>query len=148
MLKDCDILVRSVSAFYTSYAPDRTNLDLTTVRTIGYEIFCKHLSKKFPEYMPVLEKMESGLFLIGNSVFFTRWKVFDDYCRWLFSFLIPAAREFMQYNFKTDQRTIGYLSEEAFQLFVMHNNLRVKYLQMRVGGYESTEETFDPKNFL
>ena len=147
LLKNCDIIVRNVSVFYSSYGDSFDQLEPNSVRKIGYDIFKKHISKQFPEYIPLLDEMHSGHFLIGNSVFFTRWKVFDEYCKWLFSFIIPAAREFASYNFETDRRIISYFGEDMFQLFVMHNNLRVKYVRMFAGGYESTEDSFDSRKF-
>ena len=143
-LEDCDILVLKSNVFASSYGRDRSILPSNSFGKIGFEIFCKHLSKKNPEYIPLFEKMEAGQFLIGCHMFVTRWKVFDEYCKWLFPILIPSAREFSQYHFNTmeDQRTIGFLAEEAFQVFVMHNNLRIKQIPMLLGGYESSEEDF------
>ncbi len=147
VLEDYDILVRDLDVFATSYMRDRSQFSPDSLPKIAFDIFCKHLSKTSPEYVPLLEKMEAGRLLLGCSMFFTRWKVFDEYCKWLFSFLIPSAQEFAQCHSSKPkeirnkyQRIIAFLAEEAFHIFVMHNNLRVKYVRPFTSGYESEEK--------
>ena len=144
ILQDCDVIIRDVWHRNVPFQNDRLAEDPNSERHICYEIFRRHLSEKYPEYIPVLQKHESGLTFIANTAMFTRWKIFDAYCRWMFSFMIPATREIAEMY---SNREPSYLAEEAFHIYAMHNNLRIKYVHMLMGNYDSTEETFDPKNF-
>ena len=145
MLEDCDIVLRNPAVFHSTYVRNRLELPPDLQERIGYEIFLENLSKQSPEYIPIIEQMESGRFLISNTVFFSRWKVFDEYCRWVFPILIPSAQEFSKYHpFDSvrTERTMSYLAEEAFHAFIVHHNLRVKNVYIFSSGYESKEENF------
>ena len=145
LLSDCDILVREVVTFSSAYSRD---FEMRS-DDVGYQIFIKHLRSRFPEYLPTLDLMQAGQRLIGNSMFFTRWKVFDEYCKWIFSFIIPAAIEFFDQPYKNDseRREISYMGEMMFQVFLMHNHLKIKYLHTAC-GYEKDSTPENPTDWF
>ena len=64
------------------------------------------------------------------NMFVTRWEIFDAYCTWLFSFLIPAAEEADVSRFDDySKRIIGFFAERMLTVWlVKHPELRIKTL--------------------
>lgn len=63
----------------------------------------------------------------------TSKKIYDAYCEWLFSFLIPAAKEVHtdgldDYN----KRVIGFFAERMLSVWLHHNQLKLKTLPVYI----------------
>ncbi|MBR1420613.1 MAG: DUF4422 domain-containing protein [Selenomonadaceae bacterium] len=135
LLQDCDILARKVSFVGASaFRVREENHDLY------WEISKKYINQNIPQALEGLYIQNASFRLIACQVFFTRWKVFDEYCKWMFSWAIPAAREWMPQSGNGFKRFISILCEEMTQVFMMQHNLRIKYLPGFVGDKESTPE--------
>ena len=86
-----------------------------------------------PEYVDVFDYIMGSNSLYRCNMMVTRKYVFDAYCEWLFSFLLPAHQEFMDMmpieRFNVNQkRVFGYLSERLMNVWLLKNNLRLKEL--------------------
>ena len=65
------------------------------------------------------------------NMFITSWKVFDDYCTWLFSFIIKLAAEIDVTNFlPQEKRVVGYFAE--VMLTVWLNNQVLKIVELPI----------------
>ena len=66
------------------------------------------------------------------EIFVTRQNIFDDYCAWLFSFIIDAAEDFLAKNSLSDDpreyRAMSFVSEHLLTVWLMKNRLRIKPL--------------------
>lgn len=145
LLQDCDIVVGIPTANASGFELDFREYDSTPPRDYieGSKIYRKYFEQYQPEYIETLDKVESSHLLITNSMFFCRWSLFNAYCEFVFSFLLPATREMPQ-----DSRVLGYKAERAFTVFCMHNNLRIKYIPILLyPDKDSTKETFDREKF-
>ena len=143
LLQDCDIVVGIPTANASGFEDDYREYFPKVPDTDGNKIYRKYFEQYQPEYLETLDKVESSHLLITNSMFFCRWALFNKYCEFVFSFLLPATRELPQ-----DNRLLGYKAERAFTVFCMHNNLRIKYIPILLyPDKDSTEETFDREKF-
>lgn len=95
----------------------------------GYGIILKKMQQYQSEYLFDLEMILSGRTLCYYNMFVTTWDIFDAYCEWLFSFLIPAAEEFDVDAYEgQDRRTIGFFAERMLSVWLHHNPLKIKSL--------------------
>ena len=96
----------------------------------GWKLVRQMFEKYHPEDMNILKDVMHGEEMYPCNMFITRWEVFDAYCTWLFSFLIPAAEEadvscFDDYS----KRIIGFFAERMLTVWlVKHPELRIKTL--------------------
>ena len=149
ILRDCDILVNAPIYNYSSLGKSPEEYFSLSAMDIAYRLLEKYIGIHQPDYLETFRKIESQPWLITNTIFFTRWNLFDEYCRWIFSFLIPAAREFPESNF-TDPweiRALSFLAENLFMVFITHNRLKIKTLPLLRGARESLEGQLDLENW-
>ena len=86
-----------------------------------------------PEYVDVFDRFMSSCAMFRCNMMITRKYIFDAYCEWLFSFLLPAQAEFMHMapleKLSVNQKRIfGYLAERMMNIWLLKNNLRLKEL--------------------
>ena len=86
-----------------------------------------------PEYVDAFDYFMSTCAMFRCNMMVTRKYVFDAYCEWLFSFLLPAQEEFMKMapldKLTVNQKRIfGYLAERMMNIWLLKNNLRLKEL--------------------
>ena len=63
------------------------------------------------------------------NMFATTWSVFDEYCQWLFSFIIPAARNIDVSGYNAySKRVIGFFAERMMTVWVIKKKLKVEEL--------------------
>ena len=143
LLRDCDILVGIPTSNYTAFEYDPREFEESDQNSYfsGSRIYRRWFEKLHPDYLESLNHVESNNLMITNSMFFTRWSLFAEYCDWIFSFLIPAAREHA-----TNDRTMSYQGERAFMCWIMHNRLRVKFLPILLNKNDM-HESFGAENF-
>lgn len=96
----------------------------------GWEIIRRMFEKYHPEDVQLLEDVMHGREMYPCNMFVTRWEIFDAYCTWLFSFLIPAAEEADVSRFDDySKRIIGFFAERMLTVWlVKHPELRIKTL--------------------
>lgn len=87
----------------------------------------KALKKLYPEYEKewndMLKKRSGHRF----NMFVSKKELADNYCKWLFDILEETERniDISDWN-KSEQRVFGYLSERLLDVYVNHNNLKIK----------------------
>lgn len=96
----------------------------------GRKLIRKNIEKYQPTYVQTFEDVMHSLEMYPCNMFVTRWEIFDAYCTWLFSFLIPAAEEADVSRFDAySKRIIGFFAERMLTVWlVKHPEIRIKTL--------------------
>ncbi len=99
-------------------------------------IFRKHLLNAHPDYEDAFDKTFQTRYFANKNMFVTRRYVFDDFCEWLFSFLIDATKEIID-TFKLEdkepgfaKRAAGFFAEHMLNVWLLKNRLRIKELKI------------------
>lgn len=65
-------------------------------------------------------------FYYGN-MFICKREIYDDYCKWLFSIMLPLAEDFVNEDLHIGKnRLLGYIGERLFTYYILKHNLNVK----------------------
>ena len=89
---------------------------------------CKNILKeKYPDYLEDFEEVEKSRSFYACNMFISSKKIFDDYYHWLFDILFELERRidissYDDYN----KRIFGFMSERLFNVWVHHQNLKLK----------------------
>ena len=99
----------------------------------GYRIITDSLNKYQPDYMDDFYGAMQMKECYYCNMFVTSKALFDEYCEWLFSFLIPAAEsaDVSSYN-SHDARIIGFFAERMLTVWLHHNDLKLKSLPVYI----------------
>ncbi len=82
-----------------------------------------------PDYLRSFEEVLLGNVMYRCNMFITSWKVFDDYCTWLFSFIIQLAKQIDVSNYSTqEKRVVGYFAEIMLTVWLNKQVLQVTEL--------------------
>lgn len=105
--------------------------DLEVVRDV--------IISRFPNYEEAFYQVIHGRRYHHYNMMYTTRRNFDQYCEWLFSILFDVKQRINinQYD-SYQQRVFGFLSERLMDVWLLHNNLRLK--ELRVLKAESTED--------
>jgi hypothetical protein len=93
----------------------------------------KIIKDHYPDYFDAFNKiMKDNNKLSHYNMFITKWKIFDDYCNWLFPILkkIELQRNMSYYN-NYQARMLAFIAERLFMIYVFKNKLTVKYYPIR-----------------
>ena len=77
----------------------------------------------------------NGQCLFPCSMMITRKYVFDAYCQWLFSFILPAFEEFrgsLENVSVRRKRILGFIAERMFGVWLLKNRLRLREFPIMV----------------
>lgn len=121
LLNKYDIILPKKNIFDKSikeqYAQNHKEKDLYIVENV--------ISKKYPQYIDIFYKVmngNSGYFL---NMFIMRKKIFNNYCKWLFSILFETEKNINLKEYDTYQsRVFGFLSERLFNVWLKYQNLK------------------------
>ena len=103
------------------YCVGQVSEDLLTL----YEV----VEAKYPDYSVDMK----NVFLKNNKLshyimFILRWEDFNNYCEWLFDVLFEVRKKINIENYSVYQGRIwGFMSERLLQVWLLHNNKRVKH---------------------
>lgn len=95
----------------------------------------KMLERYQPDYVDAFEQIIANQSLFGCNMMITRKHVFDAYCQWLFSFLLPAAEEFiptLEGATVRQKRILGFVAERMFGVWLLNNRLRLRELSIMI----------------
>ena len=95
----------------------------------------KMLGRHQPEYVDAFEQIMNGRCLFPCNMMITRKYVFDAYCQWLFSFILPALDEFKDKLANVSvrrKRMLGFVAERMFGVWLLKNRLRLRELPIMV----------------
>jgi len=95
----------------------------------GMAVVRAALMKHQPDYMEAFEAVLQGHAFYICNMFVTRREILNQYCEWLFSFLIEAAESIDVSTYGAyDKRIIGFLAERMWTVWLMKQDLRIKEL--------------------
>jgi len=94
-----------------------------------FDVLEKTVVALYPEYEASFQKIlfESNSFSPFN-MFVASKEVTDDYCTWLFSILENVEKQIKISTNPYQERVLGFMSERLLNVYVEHNQLKVKYL--------------------
>ena len=124
MLKDADVVLPYLENFKQS-AKDEILISCCTE-----EIFSnlRNVVKDlYPDYMSTFDFFWAGNHATLFNMFFCTSEIFDAYCEWLFSILfkLESMVDIGALN-NYQKRLYGFLSERLLNIWILHNNLRIK----------------------
>ena len=85
-----------------------------------YDILC--------EKEPKLRDYFNQTWFYPRNMFVCKKELFNKYCEWIFSIIIPITEQFIKEDKEINQKNklIGYLYERLFTYWIIKNNLKVK----------------------
>lgn len=91
----------------------------------------KIVEEKYPNYMDSFNKVMNGSKLHLYNMFIMEKRNFDQYCEWLFDILGILESRVDTKGYDTYQsRLYGFLSERLFNVWIQHNQLKIKELDV------------------
>lgn len=95
----------------------------------AYELIYKYLQEEQPDYIEDFNAVMQGHYMFPYNMFVTTRGILNEYCEWLFSFLIPAAEEFEAEKYDAySSRAIGFFAERMLTVWLHKKQLKVKEL--------------------
>lgn len=108
-------------SLYTDYCAAHISNDARMLEQVVHELY--------PEYDSSYKKvMYNNNKLSHYNMFITKDKIFEDYSKWLFDILFEVKKRIFISQYADQARVFGYMSERLLNVYVKHNNLKVKYL--------------------
>lgn len=98
------------------------------------EIFRRHIADKQTDYLDAFDRVSNAYTGFQYEIFITRRKIFDEYCAWIFSFLLDVTEEiFARTNIRQidnprKYRIISFFAERLLNVWLWKNRLRIKKL--------------------
>ncbi len=95
----------------------------------GRELILDAMKEYQPAYVEAFYDMAAGQGFFRCNMFFARKFVFDAYCDWLFSFLLPAVEHMDAGKLhEKERRVLGFWGERMLTVWLLRQNLRIKEL--------------------
>ncbi|WAJ24100.1 DUF4422 domain-containing protein [Lacrimispora xylanolytica] len=87
------------------------------------------IMKLQPDYVECFIEVMDGYAFFPCNMFITTKVIFDRYCEWLFSIIIPAAEGFDEIPYDDySKRAIGFFAERLLTVWLYKNEYRIKEL--------------------
>ncbi|WP_182995285.1 DUF4422 domain-containing protein [Pelobium manganitolerans] len=91
----------------------------------------KIIIKDYPEMADTLQDVLNGNILYGNNMFVMKEARYRDFMQWWFDVLFKFEQSVDLESYKGYQRRIlGFIAERTLTLWMIHNNLKIKELQL------------------
>ncbi|MDT9331594.1 DUF4422 domain-containing protein [Clostridium perfringens] len=104
----------------------------------------KIIEELYPEYLEDYDEVMNGYMASYLNMMVTSKEIFDKYSEWLFDILFELEKRIDISSYTPlEARVFGFLSERLLNVWVKHNKLKIKYLQV----YQ-TENSFSQKKIL
>lgn len=95
----------------------------------GYKLIREGIKKYQPDYLVHFDNVMNGYSFFPCNMFVTSREILNQYCEWLFSFLIEAAENIdIEGADSYSQRVIGFFAERMWTVWLRKQNLRIKQL--------------------
>ena len=89
----------------------------------------EEISNICPEYLEDFDRIINAKSASYRNMFITKKELLDEYCEWLFMILGELENSISLDGYtEAEARVYGYLSEILLNVWVLHKNLRVKYM--------------------
>lgn len=95
----------------------------------GYNLIRNGIKTYQPDYLETFDFVMNNYHYFCCNLFVTRRRILNEYCEWLFSFLLEAAEsmDVSEYD-NYSKRTIGFFAERMMTVWLMKQNLKIKEL--------------------
>lgn len=122
---------------YDIILPELKVLSITILENITISVgneLCKRaffilknlIKREHPDYIEEFEFVMDGHFLYVCNMFVTHRKILNQYCEWLFSFLIEATEQLDVSSYDSHRkRTMGYFAETMWTVWLLKQNLQI-----------------------
>lgn len=95
----------------------------------GYMAVRKAMEKHQPDYLDAFDEVMRGHKAFLCNMFVTRREILNEYCEWLFSFLIETAEHIDVSGYDAySRRVIGFFAERMMTVWLLKHNLKIKEL--------------------
>jgi hypothetical protein len=85
------------------------------------------IRRQYPEYINSFNHIFGKTCVSFNNIFITKYKIFENYCEWLFPILFEAEKRLDFSDQQPGERRIGGLAERLLNVYVYHNKLKIDY---------------------
>lgn len=125
ILRDYDIIV-PIKTYLVKYKNIREAYK-TIHKISDFELCREIIEEKYPEYVRTFDIMSNSRSFYACNMFISSKKLFEQYYSWLFDILFELEKrvdisDYDDYN----KRIFGFLSERLFNVWLIHENLKVK----------------------
>jgi hypothetical protein len=134
LLEYCDILVaqKTVISEDTLYDHLKKSVQYDAYVT-GLNAVTQSIQKNQPDYYDDFVKTFQGKFFYPCNMFITRRDICDQYCEWLFSIIIEAARKIDITPYDAySRRIIGFFAERLLTVWLSRQNLKIGELPILI----------------
>ena len=91
----------------------------------AFSLMIDAIQKNYPQYTKSIDMVFSRRFEYFANMMITTKAIFDKYSEWLFK-ILQDIEEQVDLADKKNLRLLGYISERLLNLYVIHNNLKIK----------------------
>lgn len=99
----------------------------------GMNIVEMVIKEKQPDYLEPFYYVFSGNTMFSCNMFITSKVIFDNYCEWLFSIIIDAAKTIDVTDYAPySKRIIGFIAERLFTVWLIKQDLNIKEMPVLV----------------
>lgn len=136
------VTIDEVLKCYDVILPKPIHLNCTTLQ---FYAFCQYekdfinmgkiIKKLYPEYGDTFDNYSKQKKFSPCNMIITSKKIYDDYSKWMFNILFELEKETDISSYSDyEKRIYGFLSEHLINIYVQHNNLKVKYKTMELSN--------------
>lgn len=134
LLEEYDILVGNAVG---TYPMTNSRYIENSINNIAYnkakQLIQRAIMKWQPDYVECFIKVMDGYAFFPCNMFITRKEIFDRYCEWLFSIIIPAAEEFDDTPYDVySKRAIGFFAERLLTVWLYKKKYSIRELPIIV----------------
>lgn len=139
LMNNIDVIVPKSGVYatplYMQYGLEHSLEDLSILWAI--------IKLKYPEYREAFDKvMLHSNTAYGCNMFVMRWKLFNEYCTWLFPLLQESSEYIKRIPYSYQKRTLGFLAERLFEVYCEHWNLKTKQCSVYLLGDKAIQQKY------
>ena len=135
LLKEYDCILPKkrnyfIETIYSHYKNAHHIKDLELIKRI--------ITKIHPSYLPTFEQVMNGKKIHLYNMFIMKKEHIYSYCEWLFPILFILEKQIDISNYDNYQKRIfGFLAERLFNVWILHNKLKIKESKVITLEYEN-----------
>ena len=96
-----------------------------------YKVIRDLIADRHPDYLNDFDIYFAGSMMYPCNMFITNRDILNRYCEWLFSIIIDACHKIDLSRYDNySSRMIGFMAERLLTLWIIHNDIRVKEIEM------------------
>lgn len=101
----------------------------------------------YPDYLESYDNVMNGTTFSPFNMLITKKSIYDNYCSWLFNILFDVEKQIDISSYDNYKKRIyGFMSERLLNVWVKHNNLKIKYCRVVNPECSFDEKTNDLLN--